>query len=147
MKAADTSVVGIDPNAANLRDDPRYASLFPTPEEFADPFVEDVVVLQEWRGEAAGDQFGWIARNIGDVDGDGIADATMSAPTAQVDGQPAGKVYVYSSGTGELLWSVTGPPVWVMANRQAAAVSLASAGRKTVSRGMARRAAACSTDS
>ena len=31
-----------------------------------------------------------------------------SAPTFQVNGQPAGKVYVYSSKTGKLLWSQTG---------------------------------------
>jgi len=105
----DTTGIGADPNAANLLADPRYGELFPGEEELADPFVEEVVILQEWRGEAAGDQFGWIARNIGDVDGDGINDVATSAPTARVDGNPAGKIYVYSSASGELLWSAAGP--------------------------------------
>lgn len=112
LKAAgawDTTVVAVDPNAANLRDDPRYPELFPTAEAFDDPFVEEVEIVREWRGEAAGDQFGWIARNIGDVDGDGVNDVTTSAPTATVDDNPVGKIYVYSSASGELLWSATGP--------------------------------------
>ena len=49
--------------------------------------------------------FGWIARTIGDVDGDGITDITTSA--TGFNGQ-AGKIYVYSSGTGEMLWSQEG---------------------------------------
>lgn len=93
--------LGTDPDSESLRDDPRFRELFPSEEEFADPFAEPVEILREWRGEAAGDQFGWIARNIGDVDGDGIADVTTSAPTR---GENAGRVYVFSSGTGERLW-------------------------------------------
>ena len=31
-------------------------------EDFAQPFVETVKVIREWDGEAANDQFGWIAR-------------------------------------------------------------------------------------
>jgi hypothetical protein len=96
------------PAAANLRDDPRYAELLPTPEELADPFVEPVEILREWRGEARGDVFGWIARNIGDVDGDGIDDVVTSATQNGEAGANAGKVYVYSSGKGELLWTATG---------------------------------------
>ena len=56
------------------------------------------------------DQFGWIARNIGDVDGDKVADIVTSAPTKDVRGANAGKVYVYSTGTKRLLWSVDGHP-------------------------------------
>ena len=70
-----------DKNLDSLRGDPRFAQLLPRPEDFAQPFVEPVTILREWRGEAANDQFGWIARNIGDVDGDGIADCSYSAPT------------------------------------------------------------------
>lgn len=71
-------------------------------------FVEDVKVLREWRGEAKGDQFGWIARNIGDVDGDGVADVVTSAPSHATGGKDAGRVYVYSTGSQKLLWHVDG---------------------------------------
>lgn len=99
---------GIDPNTANLRDDPRYTELYPSSDEFADPFVEPTTILQEWAGDAPGDQYGWIARNIGDVDGDGIADVTTSAPSNNEGGTSAGKVYVYSSKSGDLLWTQKG---------------------------------------
>ncbi len=54
---------------------------------FENPFVEPVKILREWDGEAANDQFGWIARNIGDVDGDGVADMVTSAPTSNGGGE------------------------------------------------------------
>jgi len=98
--------VGTTPVAAELRADPRYRSLFPTPEEYEYPFVEEgFEILQDWVGEAPNDQFGWIARNIGDVDGDGLMDVVTSAPTWQTD---RGRVYVYASGSGELLWTAEG---------------------------------------
>jgi hypothetical protein len=100
--------LGLDAAAQHLRADARFAALLPTPQEYADPFVEQVDILQEWVGEAAGDQFGWIARNIGDVDRDGINDVTTSAPTNAEGDQAAGKVYVYSGRTGALLWSYAG---------------------------------------
>ena len=104
--AVDMTRAGLDPDAEPIRDDPRFRQLFPTAREFADPFVEPVEVLQEWTGEHAGDQFGWIARDIGDVDGDGIHDVVTSAPTWGEGGTRRGKVY--SSGSGELLWSAEG---------------------------------------
>ena len=104
----DLTAIGVDPNADSLRDDPRYQELFPSEEEFNDPFVEPVKIVHEWRGEAMGDQFGWIARNIGDVDGDGINDVTASAPTHASGGENAGRVYTYSGKSGELLWTADG---------------------------------------
>jgi hypothetical protein len=73
-------------------------------------FVEDVRVIREWDGDAAGDQFGWIARNAGDVDGDGIPDVVTSAPTARSKSglEKAGRVYVFSTKTGKLLWTAEG---------------------------------------
>jgi hypothetical protein len=105
----DMTQLGLDPDAQSLRGDPRYENLFPTAEEFADPFVEPTVIIHEWRGEAQNDQFGWIARNIGDVDGDGVNDVTTSAPTNDDAGTDAGKVYTYSGRSGALLWTATGP--------------------------------------
>jgi hypothetical protein len=91
----------------DLRGDPRYADLLTKPEDFEHPFVEPVKILREWRGEAANDQFGWIARNIGDVDGDGINDIVTSAPTHGVDSH-SGRIYVYSVGANRLLWTADG---------------------------------------
>ena len=99
-----------DQRLKDLRSDARFEKLIPKPEEFADPFVEKVKIIHQWVGEAKGSQFGWIARRIGDVDGDKISDFTTSAPTYQVNGQPAGRVYVYSSKSGKLLWAQTGQP-------------------------------------
>ncbi len=107
---ADLSQISIAPDFESVRDDERFQELLMKPEDFADPFVEPTRVLQEWVGEAAGDEFGWVARNVGDVDGDGIADAATSAPSKNIDGEQAGRIYVYSSASGELLWSHSGEP-------------------------------------
>jgi len=109
-KKVDLTQIGTDADAVSLKDDPRFARLFPSKAEFADPFVEPATIIREWDGESAGDQFGWIARNIGDVDGDGVNDVTTSAPTRTIgDAKNAGKVYVYSTKSGTLLWSADGP--------------------------------------
>jgi hypothetical protein len=97
------------PAGAELADHPQYASLFPTAEEYADPFVEGTRIIHDWSGENAGDQFGWVARRIGDVDGDGVFDAASSAPTNSDGAQAGGKIYVYSGASGELIWTATGP--------------------------------------
>jgi hypothetical protein len=99
-----------DKNLAGLRADPRYAALLPKAEDFRDPFVEDTRIIREWDGESANDQFGWIARSIGDTDGDGVADFVTSSPTKAIDGEAAGRVYAYSTASGKLLWSVDGKP-------------------------------------
>ncbi|HUQ79707.1 MAG TPA: FG-GAP-like repeat-containing protein [Gemmatimonadaceae bacterium] len=95
---------------APIRSDPRFASVMFAPADFANPFVEPVRVIHEWRGEAKGDQFSWIARGIGDVDGDKVSDVVTSAPTFGANGQPTGpgKVYVYSGRSGKLLWERVG---------------------------------------
>jgi hypothetical protein len=109
-RQVDMSQLDADANLAPLRADPRIASLRPTDRDFADPFVEPVAILREWRGESANDQFGWIARPIGDVDGDGIADIVTSAPTRAIGGAASGRIYVYSTATGALIWSADGQP-------------------------------------
>ncbi len=97
-----------DARLAEVRKSPRFESLIPTKRDFENPFVEPVRVIHEWIGETKGSQFGWIARRVGDVDGDGVADFVTSAPTYPVGGGPGGKVYVYSSKSGKLLWTAVG---------------------------------------
>jgi ribosomal protein L24E len=106
----DMTAVANDKELADLRNDSRFAALLPTPADFADPFVESVRIIREFDGESANDQFGWIARKLGDVDGDGATDFVTSAPTNASGGASAGRVYVYSSRSGKLLWSVDGKP-------------------------------------
>lgn len=110
LRAKDTGAVlvpniALSPAAANLRGDARWSSLFPDPAEYDRPFVQERALLQDWYGEQPGDVFGWIARAIGDVDGDGIQDLVTSATGYN---NQSGKVYVYSGGKGDLLWSVEG---------------------------------------
>jgi tetratricopeptide (TPR) repeat protein len=108
----DMSQIDGDAALASLKDDPRFAALRPSPADFEHPFVEPVTILREWRGEHAGDQFGWIARAIGDVDGDGITDIVTSAPGHTTDGAGGGanggRIYAYSPGSGKLLWTADG---------------------------------------
>jgi hypothetical protein len=101
----DMTEITADVRLAGLRNDSRFNALLPVPADFEQPFVEPVKIIREWRGESAGDQFGWIARNIGDVDGDGTTDIVTSAPT---HGGHAGRIYVYSVATGRLLWTADG---------------------------------------
>lgn len=106
----DMTRIETDVNLAAIWHHPKFRSLMPTDAFYADPFVEPVTIIREWRGEATNDQFGWIARNIGDVDGDGIADIVTSAPTRTNGGPRAGRVYMYSTMTGKLLWTADGSP-------------------------------------
>ncbi len=91
----------VAPELAAFRADSRYPPLLSQPSDFADPFVEPVKIIREWDGESAHDQFGWIARKIGDVDGDGVPDFVTSAPTKNIGGADAGRVYAYSTKSGE----------------------------------------------
>ena len=77
------------------------------PRSDAAPFVEpDVQVLYTTHAENPGDDYGWAAERIGDLDGDGAAEFLVSAPNF---GGFAGKVYVHSGATGAVLATFTGP--------------------------------------
>lgn len=107
----DFSSVAALPSVAKLRGDPRFAVLFPDASAFEHPFLEpDARVIHEWRGETAGEEFGWIARGLGDVDGDGVTDIVVSAPGNPPYGSTRGAVYVYSGKSGKLLWKHIGEP-------------------------------------
>ena len=68
-------------------------------------FVEPTRIIHKWSGEAAGDQFGWTGRRVGDIDQDGVIDFITTAPTHK---RSAGQIYIYSSASGKLLHAVTG---------------------------------------
>lgn len=106
----DMTTIQVDSDLVTLAKDPRFTALLPKPEDFANPFVEEAKIIREWDGEAAQDQFGWIARDLGDVDGDRVHDIVTSAPTKDLGGARAGRVYVYSTKGGKLLWKVDGRP-------------------------------------
>jgi hypothetical protein len=106
----DMTQIEVAPEFGFLKEDPRFAKLLPRPKDFERPFVEPVTILQEWVGESAGDQFGWIARGFGDVDRDGAEDVVTSAPMKAIGGPAAGRVYVYSAKKGKLLWTADGRP-------------------------------------
>jgi hypothetical protein len=108
--AWDMELAATTADFAPLRSDPRYASTQFQPADFTNPFVEPVRIIHEWVAESKGDQFSWIARSIGDVDGDRVSDVVTSAPTFGAAGQPAGKgrVYLYSGRSGKLVWQYTG---------------------------------------
>jgi len=64
--------------------------------------------IYAWFGEAARDQFGFRAAAAGDIDGDGRPDIAIAAPSNSENGELAGKVYLYSGATGELIRSYLG---------------------------------------
>jgi tetratricopeptide (TPR) repeat protein len=104
----DMTQLSANPHVEPLRKDPRYAALMPVAADFANPFVEPTTIIREWSGEGPGDGFGWIARSLGDVDGDRVQDFVTSSPSFGAAGSNRGRVYVYSSKTGKLLWTADG---------------------------------------
>jgi tetratricopeptide (TPR) repeat protein len=108
--AFDMNLAKSSKDFAALSTNPRFAAAMFQPADFIKPFVEPAIILREFTGETAGDQFSWIARSVGDVNGDGVSDLVTSAPTYGATSPTAsrGRVYVYSGLTGALLWKVTG---------------------------------------
>ena len=105
---ADLTGLSEDNDFASVRSDKRLETFLPQPDDFKNPFVEEVKIIHEFDGEGANDQFGWIARKLGDVDGDGVPDFVTSAPNNSAGGENAGAIYVYSSRSGKLLWRYNG---------------------------------------
>jgi hypothetical protein len=102
-----TTVVG-NPEVGKLRGDPRFAELFPDSADLSRAFAERVRVIHEWRGDAVGGEFGWIARSVGDVDGDRVNDVVVSAPANPPAGAQRGEVFLYSGRSGRQLWRQVG---------------------------------------
>lgn len=97
--------LAMDEDLVLLAGDERYTSVLPPLLEGAAAFTGKVRILHEWKGELAGDQFGWVARPMGDLDGDGAIDFAATAPTWSA---ARGAVYVISSRSGELLFRYKG---------------------------------------
>lgn len=99
-----------DPDLTSLQGDPRFLNYAPPKADFDAPFVEPTEILFAWHGEHANDQFGWVAVDAGDIDGDGTHDVITSAPylTLGASQRAAGRVYLYSGRTGEELRRHTG---------------------------------------
>ena len=96
-----------DTDLESLRADPRFAGLIPPLLTGQDLFVEPVRILQTFSGEHPGDEFGWVARRVGDLDADSIEDFVTTAPGYR---QHAGKLYAFSSRSGKLLFHRVGEP-------------------------------------
>lgn len=56
----------------------------------------------------ADDQFGWYLTPVDDLDGDGVADLAIGAPTAAIDGIRRGAVLLVSGATGAPLREIVG---------------------------------------
>jgi FG-GAP repeat protein len=69
------------------------------------PCVEPCTVLHTFTGEGGADRLGWAIENVGDLDGDGVADLVAGAPFAA---SGAGRALVTSGATGSLLFTITG---------------------------------------
>jgi hypothetical protein len=71
----------------------------------AGSFVEPTVVLQTFSGTTPGANFGWAVSELADIDGDGAAELIIGEPFSA-----NGTTYVYSGGSGELIYRLDGEP-------------------------------------
>lgn len=94
-----------DSELDSLRNDERFKRLIPEPLSDDELFVEPTQIIHMFYGENANDEFGWVARRVGDVDKDGAQDFVATAPSF---GGGKGKAYIYSSRSGDLLFTHTG---------------------------------------
>lgn len=104
---ADRANMSTDKDLENARQDVRFAAILPALLEGKDLFVEPTRIIHTLVGERANDEFGWEARRIGDVDGDGVIDFVTSSPGYA---NHSGKIYVYSSREAKLLYERQGSP-------------------------------------
>lgn len=65
-------------------------------------------LLFTFTGETAGDNFGWSVSGCGDYNDDGFVDLIVGAQGNDAGGSDAGRVYVYSGFSGELINTITG---------------------------------------
>jgi hypothetical protein len=100
---------GAAPDAAPPTGDTGAGDAHPTTGE--SPCIEQgCVILATLTGEAAGDTFGYVSADLGDIDGDGADDFVIGAPFNAAGGRGAGRAYVYSGKTHAPLFTFTGEP-------------------------------------
>ena len=71
--------------------------------------IEGCRAIHTFVGEARGDMLGWKTNNVGDLTGDGVNDVVITAPG---HANNSGKIYVYDSANGALLFDAVGAPGW-----------------------------------
>lgn len=71
-----------------------------------------LALLYSFTGEAAYDQFGVAVSGAGDVNNDGFADILIGASGNNSNGNNAGRAYLFSGATGELLNVLDGESVF-----------------------------------
>lgn len=102
--------IASDADLNALRGDARLTAFLPKAVPSEELFTEQPRILHTLEGEHFGDVFGWEGRNLGDCDGDAVADFVLSAPWKARGGANAGRVYVYSGKRGALLFQKDGEP-------------------------------------
>ncbi len=58
-------------------------------------------------------EFGGDITDLGDVDGDGVSDIAVGARNYLVEGHLRGAIFVFSGATGELLYDVKSPDIFI----------------------------------
>lgn len=114
----DRELLATDSDLDNIRKDPRFSGLLPRVLEDQELFLEPTNIVYTLHGEDNGDEFGWVARKLGDLDRDGVQDFVATSPGSQFF---AGKVYVYSGKSGKRLFSHVGPQGQRLGNGASAA--------------------------
>jgi len=128
----DRKLLATDDDLEPLRSDPRFDLILPPLLEGSELFVEQPRVLHTMVGEARDDEFGWVARVVGDLDADGVADFAATAPGHAGTGRQAGRVSVYSSRSGERLFVFDGAAGWRLGNSVAGRVDVDADGMPDV---------------
>lgn len=97
-----------DKDLERCRQDPRFNHRVPHSVDPKKPFVEELAILHEVRGELQKGRFGWSAADLGDVNADGVPDFAIGAPYHSDQYPNGGKVYVYSGHRGDEIQLVSG---------------------------------------
>ena len=85
-----------------------WTPVFAAHPDFLEPEIEVVATLHT---EQPGSGFGWVAEDLGDIDGDGASDFIVTAPFfVNGDGVNVGRIYIHSGADGALLASHEGNP-------------------------------------
>lgn len=96
-----------DSDLKNVQSDSRFETLLARLSAELVAFQDGTEIIHELPGEKAGDQFGWVAGNAGDVDADGFTDLIVGAWRNSDLAPSAGKAYLISMKNRKLLKTFT----------------------------------------